>query len=187
MRFYPIAFGIICVIPIVLFGTTFALLQLFDVSDARALAVQVAALGTLPASALPLLKEYLEREEGRRNLAAGETEGHLRLPHVSDRVATNGRVRLSCPLGLSGCELWGRRNIGGRNGPSRIQCTIVNSANIGDNRVFGGVFYRPMGRDTMFAARRRRDIVDSLSFCCRPDRNRYATHAERGLCESFWS
>jgi len=29
-------------------------------------------LGALPASALPLLKEYLEREEGRTNLAAGK-------------------------------------------------------------------------------------------------------------------
>src|SRR5262245_48488394 len=72
MRFYPIAVGIICAIPIVLFGTALALLNFFEVSDARALAAQVAALGTLPASALPLLKEYLEREEGRRNLAAGK-------------------------------------------------------------------------------------------------------------------
>jgi hypothetical protein len=67
MKLFAIAFGIACGVGTALFGVTFAVLMFLDRPEAPAAA---AALAGLPVAAFPKIAEFLERQEGRRNLAA---------------------------------------------------------------------------------------------------------------------
>jgi hypothetical protein len=70
MRLFLIALGIVGGIAAVLFGVIFALVLPFsEYSEAASLA---AVLAGLPLLALPSTAEFLEREAGRRSLAAGK-------------------------------------------------------------------------------------------------------------------
>ena len=69
MKLFAIAFGIACSVAAVLFGIAFALLTFFDRPEA------VNAAGTLAGlqiATFPKIAEFLEREEGKKNLAAGK-------------------------------------------------------------------------------------------------------------------
>ncbi len=69
MKSLAIAFGIACLAAGALFGITFGLLTLFGGPDA----LRVAGYsGGLPFMSLAKIAEFVEREEGRKNLATGK-------------------------------------------------------------------------------------------------------------------
>jgi hypothetical protein len=69
MKLFAIAFGIACGVGVFLFATTFASLALLGIEQS---VPPAAALGALPITAFPKIAEFLERQEGRKNVAAGK-------------------------------------------------------------------------------------------------------------------
>jgi len=69
MKLFAVAFGIACGVGVILFATTFAILTLVGIGEPVAAAT---ALGALPITAFPKIGEFLERQEGRKSLAAGK-------------------------------------------------------------------------------------------------------------------
>jgi hypothetical protein len=69
MKLFAVAFGIACGVGVILFATTFAILTLVGIGEPVAAAT---ALGALPITAFPKIGEFLERQQGRKSLAAGK-------------------------------------------------------------------------------------------------------------------
>jgi hypothetical protein len=67
MKLFAIAFGIACGVGVTLFAGTFAILTLVGIGEPVAAA---AALGALPITTFPKIGEFLERQEGKKNLAS---------------------------------------------------------------------------------------------------------------------
>jgi hypothetical protein len=68
MKLFAIAFGIVCGVAAGLFGLTFALLSFFEYPQA---VLAAGALAGTVITAFPKVAEFLERQEGRKSLAAG--------------------------------------------------------------------------------------------------------------------
>lgn len=69
MKLFAIAFGIVCGVAAVFFGTTFVLLSLFDHSQAGAVA---SASAGIPMLVFPKVAEFLEQQQGKKGIAAGK-------------------------------------------------------------------------------------------------------------------